>query len=446
MGNRRKMTISSISEIKFDKNDIPDDVLLVLKKIEEAGFLSYLVGGCLRDLLYKKIGKDWDIVTEAKPEQVQEIFCDYKTLLIGKNFQTITLIMNSKFYHISTFRYCNKKLLAYKVNKKEKYYTLIADLMCRDFTINAIAWNHNRGLVDPAGGLKDLQQKVVRSLKPDLRFKEDPLRMLRAIRIACQLSFAIENQTKRSIIKHAFLIHRVSPERIREEVGLILESSEVTRGILLMRQYGLERHIFSLDRVKKELLTKKRRKQEPLSGLDALRGDLSAQLALWGRLFFGTVQYTRIFYLPLIKKLRFEKKIADKVKILLKKEWQDIDFSSSKNIRFLMADFGKENINQIFFLKKLILLGEHNATKLNQLKEEERLLKEELEKNPPVKLADLAIKGDDLIKIGIPTGKDMGEILRLLMHKVLISPESNQKDYLIGVAKEIWEDLKRLNK
>ena len=83
---------------------------------------------------------------------------------------------------------------------------------------------------------------------------------------------------------------------------------------------------------------------------------------------------------------------------------------------------------------------------MNQLKEEERLLKEELEKNPPVKLADLAIKGDDLIKIGIPTGKDMGEILRLLMHKVLISPESNQKDYLIGVAKEIWEDLKKLNK
>ncbi len=441
------MTISPHRKIKIDKNDIPDDVLLVLKKIEEAGFLSFLVGGCVRDLLYKKIGKDWDIATEAKPEQIKEIFCDCKTLLIGKNFQTITLIMDPKIYHISTFRYCNNKnLLANKVNKKGENYALITDLLCRDFTINAIAWSNNRGLVDPAGGLRDLQKKVVRSLKPDLRFKEDPLRMLRAIRIACELSFTIENQTKRSIIKHAFLIHRVSPERIREEVGLILESSEVTRGILLMRQYGLERHIFSLDRVKKELLTKKRRKQEPLSGLDALRGDLSAQLALWGRLFFETVQYTRIFYLPLIKKLRFEKKIVDKVKILLKKEWQDIDFSSSKNIRFLMADFGKENINQIFFLKKLILLGEHNTTKLNQLKEEERLLKEELEKNPPVKLADLAIKGDDLIKIGIPEGKDLGKILGLLVHKVLISPENNKRDYLIEVAKEIWEDLKKLNK
>jgi len=131
---------------------------------------------------------------------------------------------------------------------------------------------------------------------------------------------------------------------------------------------------------------------------------------------------------------------------LLRREWQDIDFSSRENIRFLMAELGKENINQIFFLKKLILLGEYNTTKLNQLKKEERLLKEELEKNPPVKLADLAIKGDDLIEIGIPEGKDIGEILRLLTQKVLISPESNQKDYLIGTAKEIWKDLGKLNK
>ncbi len=441
------MTISSISEIKIDKNDIPDDVLLVLKKIEEAGFLSFLVGGCVRDLLYKKIGKDWDIATEAKPEQIKEIFCDCKTLLIGKNFQTITLIMDSKIYHISTFRYCNNKnLLANKVNKKGENYALITDLLCRDFTINAIAWNHNRGLVDPAGGLRDLQKKVVRSLKPDFRFKEDPLRMLRAIRIACELSFTIENQTKRSIIKHAFLIRHVSPERIREEISLILKSPEAKRGVLLLRQYGLERHIFIIDGVKKELLAKKRKGQELLSGLDEFRGDLSVQLALWGRLFFGSSKVARIFYLPMIKKLRFKKKIADKVQILLRREWQDIDFSSRENIRFLMAELGKENINQIFFLKKIILLGEHNTSKLNQLKKEERLLKEELEKNPPVKLADLAIKGDDLIKIGIPEGKDIGEILRLLTQKVLISPESNQKDYLIGVAKEIWEDLRKLNK
>lgn len=413
----------------INSNNIPADVLFILKKLKEPGFLSFLVGGCIRDLILNRPVRDWDFITDAQTEQIKTLFGNYKPLLIGKGFQTVTIILNHKAFQISSIGISNYQELSAKQNSSSQI--LKDNLMSRDFTINAISWNPDKGLVDPANGLCDLRNKIIRSINPDTRFKEDPLRMLRAIRIACELSFTMDLELKKSIYKNAFLIQFVSSERIREEISFILASSNAKQGVLLLCKYGLERYIFSLDRVKKAQFHKNEKNKLNLSCIDNLKQDLASQLALLGRLYYGSCEAARIFFLPLIKSLRFKKKISETVKILLSREWLKVDFDSDIKIRFLLAKFGEENAKRMMFLKKALLLEKNNHCKIKKLKIEEGMLKEELKKKHPVKLTDLAINGNDLLEMGLPEGERIGDILSLVLEKALINPDINNKDYLI---------------
>lgn len=436
----RKMKLSFLNYPEISKNNLPDYVLFLIKRIEERGFISFLVGGCVRDLIYQKQSKDWDIVTDARIEEIQDIFKNYKTLLIGRRYNTITIIIDSKVCHISTIRIGEKQ--QFKMRQSIKNYLLIKDLLCRDFTINSLAWHPDKGILDPSGGLGDLGKRVIRSLEPDIRFQADPLRMLRAIRIACELDFKVEKKTKNSIIKQAFLIQHTSPERIRDELCSIFRSLNVQKGIIMIRQYGLEHHILSLDKIKRELLISKDIKPIFLSGFNIYREDLPTQLALWGRLVFNSCQKAQLFYLPLIVYLKFSRRIINKLKILLSIEWTTIDFSSREKIRFLMSDLGREYVKIIFNLKKMLLLSEQNTEKINKLlNQEEIMLQEEIQKNSPTSLKELAICGEDLIKMGISPGEKIGEILHLMLQKVLICPESNQKSILLNMVKELKKEM-----
>jgi tRNA nucleotidyltransferase (CCA-adding enzyme) len=439
------MNISFYKNQSIKKDDIPYDVLFILKKLKDSGFWSFLVGGCVRDLLLKRTVRDWDIITDARPSQIELIFREYKTLIIGKSFHTVALVLNHKMYQISSF--WNKGTLYLGDQQGKLFRILQNDLICRDFTINAMAWNQGRGLLDPSKGLQDLSQKVLRSISPDKRFKEDPLRMLRAVRIASELDFTMSAEIKKSLIQHNFLISHVSAERIRNELYYIFKSYDTKRGILLLQQFGLDRYIFSLDQVKKIQVTKKERKENYLllSGLDNLKKDLVAQLVLWGRLYFGSCQAARMFYFPVVKFLKFTKRTIERIKILLSTEWQDVDFSSSIQIRFLIAQFGRENIELLMSLKK-ILLSESNQLQQNQLKIEERLLREELGSNNPVELSDLAIDGNDLINMGLSEGKEIGDILRIIFKKVLVNPKNNNKDILVQFVQDIIKDKGKIEK
>ena len=269
--------------------------------------------------------------------------------------------------------------------------------------------------------------------------------MLRAIRIACEHNLTVDKKTEDSIHKNAFLIHRVSPERIKEEISSLLQSPDAQRGIKLIRQYGLEQHILSQDKIKKTLLDRNSREKISFLGLNEFREDFATQIALWGRLYFGSCYKARIFFLPLITHLRFEKRVLKKLKTLLGKEWTSLDFSTALNIRFLMAEVGRENCKDMFYLKKTVLLTEGKVAELNKkfLALEEKLLQDELGNNPPISLTDLAVKGEDLIKIGLPPGKRIGEILKLLLEKVLISPKNNRKDYLLSIAAKIKDKVSK---
>ncbi len=417
---------------KIQKSAIPEDVLFILKELKKSGFLALLVGGCIRDLLLKRPVKDWDIVTDAKPGQIRMIFRNYKTMMIGKSFQTVTIILNYQIYQISTL-HNNKKLNDYNNNLPN---LLKEDLIYRDFTINSMAWDQDKGLLDPANGFSDLTNKVLQSIDPDIRLKEDPLRLLRAVRIACELDFVISPKMKISISRLAYLIQYVSSERIRDEICFILNSPDAKRGILLLKQFSLERYIFSLDRIKKMQTIKKERKKIALWGLNALKQDLAAQLALWGRISFDSCRTARVLYFPVVKHLRFKKKTNERVKMFLSSEWQDIDFSSGKKIRFLIARFGKENIKVLMRLKR-ILLCPGNVLQKKQLKREEKAYKTELAKNNPTKLSDLAINGNDLKEVGYQEGEEIGKLLGYILKKVLVQPELNDRETLLNLVKSI---------
>jgi len=430
-----KMNLFYSKDHRIKINDIPDNVLFILKKLADSGFLSFLVGGCVRDLLLKRAVRDWDILTDAKPKDIKMIFSEYQTFMIGKSFQTVTIVLNHKAHQISAFRNSSNQNL--HDDQSDIFQIVKDDLLYRDFTINSMAWNQDKGLLDPANGLRDLSQKVLQSIDPDIKFKEDPLRMLRSIRIACELAFALSPTIKKSLLKHAFLIHYVSPERIRREICLILNSPDTKRGISLLQQFGFERYIFSIDRIKKMQRTKGDKKKIFWSAADELKEDLPAQLALWGRLYFGSCQDARLFYVPVIKYLRFKKKTTEAVKILLSKEWKDIEFNSNVKIRFLLAQFGRENIELMMSLKEILLLSENDISQKNKLKMEKKLLDKEFRMNNPVKLTDLAINGDDLIKMGLFESKKLGTILRNVLEEVLLHPENNYKDYLIKFVQGI---------
>lgn len=429
------MNISNDRKKIINKNKIPDDVLLILTKLEKLGFIAFLVGGCIRDLLLKRAVRDWDIITDAQPEHLEMVFGEYKTIVIGRYFFTVTVIINKKIYQISSL----KNIQEHKMSdyKERIFHKLKEDLMSRDFTINSICWNQYAGMLDPVNGLNDLSRKIIRSNLPYLRFKEDPLRMLRAIRLSCELGFSIERLTKKDLYRNAFLIQKISPERIRNEIILILESPNTKRGILFLYHYSLFRYISTLDRIKKKQIIKEKLNNLLLTGLEREKNDLAVQLALLGRVFYISCKTASVFYFPIIKYLKFKKKTTETVKLLLSKEWESIDFGSGINIRYLLARLGEKNARRLFLLKKILLEAKGNEFQKNNLKREESLLEDEIKKSPPVELGDLSINGNDVRRMGISEGKEIGITLRSALDEIIINPDNNKKDYLLRYIKKI---------
>ncbi|MFA5360090.1 MAG: hypothetical protein WC349_04005, partial [Patescibacteria group bacterium] len=229
---------------------IPEYVKNIVEKLESAGFEAFIVGGCVRDLLMGRIPKDWDITTNARPEKILEVFSDGKyenvfgTVLVPiklENGETEDVV------EVTTYRseqgYSDRRHPD-KINFEDN---LDKDLSRRDFTVNAMALRSSgkaNEITDLFGGEKDLKKKIIRAVgEPEDRFKEDALRMMRAIRLACQLNFSIEGKTERAIMKMAGGIKFISGERIRDELIKIFESDRAYEGIIMLHEFKLLQYI-----------------------------------------------------------------------------------------------------------------------------------------------------------------------------------------------------------
>jgi tRNA nucleotidyltransferase/poly(A) polymerase len=234
----------------FSPGKIPKEVRAVVHFLEHAGFEAYLVGGCVRDLLLSRQPKDWDVTTNALPEEVQKVFPDH---VYENQFGTVGVKTGSddprlKIIEVTTYRIEGKYTDKRHPDEIKFAKNVEEDLSRRDFTINAIALSLDDGelkeIVDPYGGEEDLQGKIIRTVgNPIERFHEDALRLMRAARFAVELGFDIDPDTARAIEQNSFLLDRIAKERVRDELVKIIMAPEAAQGIRLLEEMNLLQYV-----------------------------------------------------------------------------------------------------------------------------------------------------------------------------------------------------------
>jgi len=426
--------------LKIKSKDIDPGALFITKRLNDSGYEALVIGGCIRNLIMGEEAHDWDITTKATPEEISRAFKEFKVIPVGKKFGTLTVVIDHINYEVSTF----------KKNRSTLTSNLLEDLRHRDFTINALAWREGEGAIDYFNGLEDIKQKIIRGAEdPVERIKEDPLRMLRAIRLACELDFKIDKATLQAIEENSSLIKKVSPERIRDEFTKILLSNYPRRGFKLLYRLGLLRFIMpELQRcagVSRENLHAGEDLFEHILGLTGnLPSDLNLRLSaiLYNIKSISHLDEKNEIIVKILQRIRFKNSVIRKVTVLTQENWQAINFSKKMNIRQLASRIGMENLEDIWKLKKELIRGSRSPEGFKSVKIEraENNIRKTLQERPPVSLKDLAVNGKDLIELGCKEGKELGKILKKLLEIIIDRPELNKKKILVKLLIENEEN------
>lgn len=436
----------------------PKDVDYIINKLNENKFEAFLVGGCVRDSLLSIKPKDFDITTNALPEQVIKLFS--KTIPTGLKHGTVTVLLNSIPYEVTTYRIDGD----YKDNRRPEEVKFVSslkdDLSRRDFTINALAYNDRHGLQDFFNGKDDLSQKLIRAVgDADKRFKEDALRMLRAIRFSCQLEFDIEKKTLEAIEVNNFLILNISSERIRDELCKILLSPNPSRGFRLLNSTGILNLILPnlQETVNFNQHTPYHDKdvfEHTLSVLEKVPSKLHLKLAA----LFHDIGKPKCFFIgddglghfyehqnvgmnlsmQILKNLSFDNDTISKVSLLVKEHMNILIKPKDSAIKRLINRLGEDLIFDLFELQKADILSSAPPFKvLDDLAYTEKRSKEILESSEPLNKSSLCIDGNIIMEhLNIKPGKIIGELLDYLMDIVIEDPNLNNKNQLLTLVKE----------
>lgn len=410
------------------KFHIPEYVMKIIETLNENGYQAYLVGGCVRDSLLGRVPHDFDVTTDAKPSVHKELFCENTVIETGIKHGTVTIINKGCAVEVTTFRTDGEYKDNRRPDKVSFTSSLSDDLSRRDFTINALAYHPESGVIDLFGGEKDLKEKIIRTVgEADRRFSEDALRILRAVRFCSELGFTAEKETSIKIKEKRNLLKNISRERILSEMKKLIcgknadeavkQFSDVIKTALNTEFLNLNMPLFKLppecDVRFAALLMGKGCEQA------ACRESLAAP-----KEGVNTVSCTlntcseKAF--EIMRNLKCEKVLSSSVKALL----GDIDFSYESNIQ----------------LKKFISQrGYSHAEKLSYLKQDEKFLNDVRnikKENPCLFKEALAIKGKDLLEIGIK-GENIGKCLDALLDLVIEEKVINEKENLITLAKAL---------
>ncbi|KKY00119.1 hypothetical protein VN21_15985, partial [Paraclostridium benzoelyticum] len=314
------------------KIDMPIDVKDIINDIYINGYEAYIVGGCVRDSIVGIKPNDYDITTNAKPEDTIRIFKNYRVIETGIKHGTITLIKNKNEYEITTYRIDG----TYNDNRRpesvEFTSDIVQDLKRRDFTINSIAYNHKVGIVDAFNGIEDINKKVIRTVgDADERFKEDGLRIIRAVRFSSKLNFEIDNKTLESIYKNIKLIKNISSERIQEELNKILLSDYPEKIYILY-----DANLFDIFKIKNVKMNK-----NDLIKLKSSKNDLVIRLSIFIYILGDINESKKILNL-----LRYSNKIKSQcITILDNLDNKIIDDKIA--IKIYLKEIGHESLNYL---------------------------------------------------------------------------------------------------
>jgi len=416
------MGACSTSAIEWD---IPAFVRSVGRRLHRAGHEAYVVGGAVRDLCMGRPATDWDITTSARPEEIPFVFKGLRSFSL--KHETVTLVHKGCHYEVTTFR--------------GPKHTLEDDLQHRDFAINAMAYDIERSLViDPWGGRRDIEKKVVRGVvNPEDRFREDPLRLIRAVRFAAELGFRIHGKTLKAISSMAEAVTTAAPERIRDELIRILVCEKPSQGLHLLGKTGLFGCILP------ELV-----KAGRVNGsvADQVAPDAAVRLSA---LFctpaqspspdHGTERGMAVKFIMV--RLCFSKSMIRQVAKLVEEESALADYGSSwrdGDLRRFIRRVGAENLETLLALRKakLASLAMGAGEPVRRLNEAQARIRG-LIKMPFVGgLQDLAIDGSKVMEItGLSQGPEVGRILKHLSEELMDHPEWNTRTKLVAMLKQM---------
>lgn len=436
--------------------EIPRDAAYILNLLEQHGFEAFVVGGCVRDSLINRIPQDWDIASTAKPQEVKELFA--KTIDTGLKHGTVTVMLNSIPYEITTYRIEGKYINNRKPETVEFTDSIEADLSRRDFTINAMAYCPTKGLIDPFGGLDDIAAKQIKAVGvPGHRFEEDALRILRAVRFSAHLGYNIEENTLQAIKKHCSLLNNISGERIRDELNKILLANPMI--FQLMHDSGiLQQVIPELD------VCFETDQKHPyhihnvgMHCLHAANNIENDSLLRWTMLLHDIgkpITHSRDskgidhFYMHqklsmekadlILHRLRFDNASMIKIKKLILEHDRQIE-DNEKSVRKAIAAIGVD-LFEDWMQVRLADISAQNPDKayerITKLHAVMLAYNKIISEKQCLSLKDLALSGKDLLDMGFPQGKNMGEVLQKLLDAVLEQPELNKRDILLRMVKK----------
>lgn len=447
---------------------VPVEILALCTTMNEKGYGAYLIGGCVRDLLIGREPKDWDITSNATPQQIQELFPDsfYENTYGTVGVKTESENPRLRVVEITPYRVEGEYSNARHPDEVHFSDKLSDDLQRRDFTVNAIAYDPlSHTLVDEHGGQEDLKRKVIAAVgNPDERFREDALRTLRAIRFAAELDFAIEGKTAAAIATDAAQLAKISKERIRDELTKILLSPRPMQALYVAQKLGILKYIISeLDGaigieqnqahsfdVFEHLLRSLQHAADKNWSLEirlaALLHDIgkpasrrwSDEKKDWtfhGHEVIGAKMAKRI-----LKDLKFSNEIIENVTNLIRWHmfFSDPDQVTLSAVRRIIANVGKEHINELLNLRICDRIGTGRPKEQPfRLRKYMSMVDEAM--RDPISVGMLKIEGRKIMELGEKAGPRIGWILHALLEEVLDDPSKNTSEYLENKTREMMQ-------
>lgn len=458
----------------MSKSNIPEEIWEIARNLEGRGFQAYLVGGCVRDILMGRVPKDWDVATDARPEEIQKIFPES---IYENNFGTVAVKTRSenpalRIVEITTFRLEGKYTDKRHPDEIKFAETIGEDLSRRDFTVNAMAIQISIrqsadksqifNFIDPFDGQKDLKNRIIRAVgNPAERFNEDALRLMRAVRFAAQLNFEIEKQTFQSLKKQAGLIEIIAKERIRDELVKIIMSENAKQGIEMLEETGLLKHIMPELRAGIEVGQNKHHIytvwEHNLRALDyAAKKNYSLEVRLASLLHDVGKPQTKAgrgldctFYnhevvgariaAKILERLHFSKETIEKIVHLVRYHlfYYNVGEVTEAGVRRFLARVGPESVDDLIKVREADRIGS-GVPKAVPYKLRHLLFMIEKVKRDPISPKMLKINGNDVMKIlKINPGPRVGYILAILLDEVLDDPKKNTKSNLEFKTEEL---------
>jgi len=433
---------------------IPEPIRAILLTLHHAGFSAFIVGGAVRDYLLGKKPQDYDLATSATPQEVMRLFAH--TVPTGIKHGTITVLSEGVGCEVTTYRVESGYTDHRRPGEVTFTHSIEEDLARRDFTINAIAFDGTQ-FVDPFGGIEDLRKGEIRAVEdPFERFREDALRMMRAVRFASQLGFKIEEKTMEAIRANASLIAHISMERIRDELCKILITEKPSYGIRLLSQLELLRwflpeleacrnfeqknphhdkdvleHILAVvDHTKSEMITRLAALFHDIGKPPTFSLDENGVGHFYKHDLVGAEMTLKI-----MQRLKFDRRTTQIVSTLVREHMCRFSKIKPKSIKKLINRVGRENLDYFFDLQMADMRGHAKTASIEEiLKVKEEAIRI-IHQQEPLSIKELDVDGNDLIELGIKPGKEIGSILNLLLERVLENPDLNRKDLLLEIAK-----------